>query len=124
MALAQHLPALQVILPLISAPLAILFRRAGPAFLIVTAAAWLSFAIAIALFLQVDASGLISYPMGNWQPPWGIEYRLDRLNSFMLVLVSGMAAVVLPYARGSIEREIPHESHYMFYAMLGLCLTG
>ena len=124
MALAQHLPALQVILPLISAPLAILFRRAGPAFLIVTAAAWLSFAIAIALFLQVDASGLISYPMGNWQPPWGIEYRLDRLNSFMLVPVSGMAAVVLPYARGSIEREIPHESHYMFYAMLGLCLTG
>ncbi len=124
MALAQHLPALQVILPLISAPLAILFRRAGPAFLVVTAAAWLSFAIAVSLFLQIDVSDVISYPIGNWQPPWGIEYRLDRLNSFMLVLVSGMASVVLPYARGSIEREIPHESHYIFYAMLGLCLAG
>ncbi len=124
MSLAQHLPALQVVLPLISAPLAVLSRRAGLAFLIVTAAAWTAFAIAIALWLQVDLSGPVSYPIGNWEPPWGIEYRLDRLNSFMLVLVSGMAAIVLPYSRASIEREIPQESHYLFYAMLGLCLTG
>jgi len=124
MSLAQHLPALQVVLPLISAPLAVLSRRGGAAFLIVTAATWAAFAIAIALWLQVDLSGLVSYPIGNWEPPWGIEYRVDRLNSFMLVLVSGMAAIVLPYSRASIEREIPQESHYLFYAMLGLCLTG
>lgn len=124
MSLAQHLPALQVVLPLISAPLAVLFRRGGVAFAIVTAAAWTALAISIALWLQVDLAGMVSYPIGNWAPPWGIEYRLDRLNSFMLVLVSGMAAVVLPYARTSIEREIPAESHYLFYAMLGLCLAG
>ena len=125
MSLAQHLPALQVVLPLISAPLAVLLRRGRVAFLIVAAAAWTAFAIAIALWLQVDASGgLLSYHIGNWEPPWGIEYRLDYLNSFMLVLVSGMAAIVLPYARASVEREIPQESHYLFYAMLGLCLTG
>ena len=51
MSLAQHLPALQVVLPLISAPLAVLLRRGGLAFAIVTAAAWAAFAIAIALFL-------------------------------------------------------------------------
>ncbi|MBS1211238.1 MAG: dehydrogenase/oxidoreductase, partial [Proteobacteria bacterium] len=124
MSLAQHLPALQVVLPLISAPLAVLSRRAGWAFVIVTSAAWAAFAIAIALWLQVDLSGLVSYPIGNWEPPWGIEYRLDHLNSFMLVLVSGMAAIALPYSRASIEREMPEESHYLFYAMLGLCLTG
>ena len=124
MSLAQHLPALQVVLPLISAPLAVLLRRGGLAFAMVTAAAWAAFAIAIALWLQVDSSGSISYHIGNWEPPWGIEYRIDRLNSFMLVLVSGMAAVVLPYSRASIEREIPRESHYLFYAMMGLCMTG
>jgi len=124
MTLAVHLPALQVVLPLISAPLAVLLRRNGLAFLVVTAAAWAAFATAIALWLRVDASGTISYAIGNWAPPWGIEYRVDRLNSFVLVLVSGMAAVVLPYCRASIEREIPHELHYLFYAMFGLCLTG
>jgi len=124
MSLAQHLPALQVVLPLISAPLSVLLRRGSIAFALVTAAAWASFAIAIALWWQVDTSGVISYQIGHWQPPWGIEYRVDRLSSFMLVLISGMAAVVLPYARASIEREIPAESHYLFYAMLGLCFTG
>ena len=124
MSLSQHLPALQVVLPLMSAPLAVLLRRGGIAFVLVTAAAWISFAIAIALWLQVDANGIISYPIGNWEPPWGIEYRIDRLNSFMLVLVSGIAAVVLPYCRASIAREIPREKHYLFYAMVALCLTG
>ncbi len=49
---------------------------------------------------------------------------MDRLSSFVLLLVSGMAALVLPYCRASIEREIPREQHYLFYAMFALCLTG
>lgn len=126
MSLALHLPALQVVLPLISAPLAVLLRRGGLAFAIVTAGAWAAFACAIALWLQVGATegGIISYAIGSWPPPWGIEYRVDRLTSFILLLVSGMAAIVLPYSRASIEREIPRELHYLYYAMFGLCLTG
>lgn len=127
MSLAQHLPALQVVLPLISAPLAVLLRHGGIAFAIVTAGAWTAFAAAIGLWLQVDAlpaGGTIAYHIGSWAPPWGIEYRVDRLTSFMLVLVAGTAAIVLPYSRASIEREIPRESHYLYYAMFGLCLAG
>ena len=77
MSLAQHLPALQVVLPLISAPLSVLLRRGGVAFALVTAAAWTAFAIAIALWWQVDASGTVSYQIGHWEPPWGIEYRVE-----------------------------------------------
>jgi multicomponent Na+:H+ antiporter subunit D len=122
--IAAHLPALQVVVPLISAPLAVLLRRRDLAVWLVTGAAWVAFATAIQLWLQVGAGGTISYHIGNWPPPWGIEYRIDRLTSFVLLLVSGMAAVMLPYARTSIEREIPEESHYLFYAMFGLCLAG
>ena len=124
MSIALHLPALQVVIPLVSAPLAVLFRRAGPAFLIVTAASWAAFATAIALWLETGDGATISYAIGSWQPPWGIEYRVDRLSSFMLLIVSGMAAITLPYSRASIEREIPREQHYLFYAMFALCLTG
>ena len=124
MSLALHLPALQVVIPLVSAPLAVLFRRAGPAFLIVTAASWAAFATAIALWFETGDGATISYAIGSWQPPWGIEYRVDRLSSFMLLIVSGMAALTLPYSRASIEREIPREQHYLFYAMFALCLTG
>lgn len=127
MSLSQHLPALQVVLPLLSAPLAVLLRHGGLAFVIVTLGAWAAFATAIGLWLQLDqgdAGGFISYHIGSWPPPWGIEYRVDRLTSFVLLLVSGMASIVLPYSRSSIEREVPRELHYLYYAMFGLCLTG
>jgi multicomponent Na+:H+ antiporter subunit D len=124
MNIAAHLPVLQVVVPLVSAPLAVLVRRGRAAFLIVTAASWAAFATAIALWLQVRDSGVISYAIGNWPAPWGIEYRVDRLSSFVLLIVSGMAAITLPYSRASVEREIPREQHYLFYALLALCVTG
>ena len=127
MSLAAHLPALQVVVPLMSAPLAVLLRQRGIAFVVVTLAAWSAFAVSIALWSQVNAisgDSVITYQIGNWPPPWGIEYRIDRLTSIVLVLVAGMAAVILPYSRASIEREIPQDQHYLFYAMFGLCLTG
>ena len=124
MTLAQHLPALQVVVPLLSAPLAVLARRADAAFVLATGASWLALAMSIALWLQVGEGGSISYAIGNWPPPWGIEYRIDALSAFMLVLVSGVASVVLPYSRRSIEAEIAPEKHYLFYAIFALCLAG
>jgi multicomponent Na+:H+ antiporter subunit D len=124
MSLATHLPALQVVVPLLAAPLTVLLRRRSVAFVVALVASWSALAIAIALWLQVAANGTISYAIGNWPPPWGIEYRVDTLNAFVLVLVSGLAALVLPYSRASIEREVSPQQHYLFYTMFALCLAG
>jgi multicomponent Na+:H+ antiporter subunit D len=124
MSFAAHLPALQVVVPLMAAPMAVLLRGRVAVFGLVLAASWTAFAVAVLLWFQVAESGTISYAMGSWQPPWGIEYRVDRLSSFVLLLVAGAAAVVLPYSRRSIEAEIPREQHYLFYTMFALCLAG
>jgi len=124
MNLAPHLPALQVVIPLIAAPLTVLLRRRSVAFGVALAASWAAFVISILLWMQVAQSGTISYAIGSWPAPWGIEYRVDRLNSFVLVLVSGIAALVLPYSRASIEAEVSPQQHYLFYTMFVLCLTG
>ncbi len=124
MSVAAHLPALQVVVPLLAAPLCVLLRDRRAAFAVVLAASWIAFAIAIALWLQVNETGTISYPIGNWAPPWGIEYRVDRLTAFMLPLVAGVAAVVLPYSGASIDRELPRDQQYLFYTMFALCLAG
>ena len=124
MNLAQHLPALQVVVPLIAAPLTVLLRRRSVAFAVALVASWIALAISILLWLQVANSGTISYAIGSWPAPWGIEYRIDRLNSFLLVLVSGIAALVLPFSRASIEAEVPTQQHYLFYTMFVLCLAG
>ena len=122
--IAEHLPVLQVVVPLLSGPVIVLVRRREIAWGIATATSWVALAIAITLALRVADSGTISYAIGNWQPPWGIEYRIDRLNAFMLVLVSLIGAVAMPYAKTSISAELPQEQEYLFYAMYCLCLTG
>ena len=124
MSLVSHLPALQVVVPLLAAPLTVLLRRRSVAFAVALAASWAALAIALLLWLRVADGGTISYAIGNWPPPWGIEYRVDKLSAFVLVLVAGIAAVVLPYSRASIEAEVSPQQHYLFYTMFVLCLAG
>jgi multicomponent Na+:H+ antiporter subunit D len=98
MGVAAHLPALQVVVPLLAAPLTVLLRRPGAAYTVAVVASWAALAIAVALWLGVATDGTLSYAIGSWPPPWGIEYRVDTLSAFVLVLVAATAAIVLPYS--------------------------
>ena len=119
-----HLPALQVVVPLIAAPICVLLRDHRAAWALTAVVSWLTFAIAIALLIKVLDSGPISYALGNWVAPWGIEYRLDPLNAFVLVIVAALGALVATYARVSVIAEIAKERIYLFYCMYLLALTG
>ncbi len=115
--IAANLPALQIVVPLVAAPVCIVLRGRNVAFVTAVLASWAAFAIAIMLAGQVLASGPISYEIGGWAAPWGIEYRVDALNAFVLLIVSGMGAVVLPFAYGSALLEMVRERDYLFYSM-------
>lgn len=120
----SQLPALQVVLPLVAAPLCVLLRRPGAAWAVFAVVAVLSFVISLVLAAQVAANGPISYAHGGWAPPVGIEYRIDALNAFVLMIVSGIAAALALYARASVAAEIAGERVYLFYCLLLLCLCG
>lgn len=120
----QHLPILQVVLPLLCAPVIVLTRSARAAWLLSLAVSWMGLVVACVLWWQVDQVGPLSYAVGSWPAPWGIELRIDRLSAFVLVLIGLIAALVLPYARISIAAEVPGEQVYLLYAMLCLCLAG
>ena len=120
----EHLPALQVVVPLVAAPLIVLLRGPSIAWGIATVASFVAFAIAVLLALRFTGTGVVSYAIGSWPPPWGIEYRVDALSAFMLVLVAGAAALVMPYARRSVIAELPGHQVYLFYAMYCLCVAG
>ncbi|MDA0262113.1 MAG: monovalent cation/H+ antiporter subunit D family protein, partial [Proteobacteria bacterium] len=122
--MGANLPALQVVVPLVAAPLCVLLHRPALVWAFATVVCWAVFAIAVALLVQVGASGTIVYELGGWAVPWGIEYRVDSINVFVLLIVSGIAALVLPYARVSVDAEIPRDKQAMFYAMMLLTITG
>ncbi len=118
-----HLPALQIIVPLFGALIAGFLPRGTAGFWVALVVSWLMPFIAGGLLWQVLASGPISYHMGGWEPPWGIEYRVDLLNAFVLMLIAVIGAVSIPFARRSVTRETEGREAW-FYCMYLLCLTG
>ena len=122
--IGPNLAALQVILPLVGAPICTLFGGGSRAWIISTALTWCAFAISVALMLEVRCCGTISYVMGGWLAPWGIEYRVDPLSALMLLLITGVAAAAMPFAYSSVMRELPKEKHRLFYTAYLLALTG
>ncbi|MGY9020438.1 MAG: monovalent cation/H+ antiporter subunit D family protein [Alphaproteobacteria bacterium] len=120
----EHLPALQVVIPLICAPLCMLVRYRDWSWIVALFGSWASLVISWLLLQQVMDAGVISYHMGNWAPPLGIEYRIDFVNAFVLLIVSAIGAVVTPYARESVRAEFGTNRIYMFYTAYMLCLCG
>jgi multicomponent Na+:H+ antiporter subunit D len=124
MTIAEHLPALQIALPLISAPLCALMPRPRLAYGFAVLVSWTTFGIALALLTQVLQAGPLVYVMGGWEPPWGIVYVIDPLNALILALVSGMAAVIMPSADLGISVEVTARARRLFFSIALLALTG
>ena len=120
----EQLPALQIVLPLVAAPLCLLLRQALWVKTFAVAVSWLCLAMALGLLDRVLTQGAISYAMGGWAPPLGIEYRIDVLSAYILVIVSGIASVVLPFGIEGADLRLPRERHYLFYAAFLLGVTG
>jgi len=121
---STHLAILQVVLALLAAPVCLLLRRPNAAWVVATAVTWMSLAVALGLLDRVLETGVVVYSLGGWPAPWGIEYRIDLANAFMLVIVTVIGSAVMPYARASVEAEIPVERIYLFYCMYLLNLAG
>ncbi len=122
--IVHNLLALPVVLPLLAAALAVLLPAGRAPWLLATATAWAVFACTVALGLDALGGRVLSYAMGGWEPPWGIEYRLDAANALLAVLIGAVAAVVFPFAGPSVRRELGDDKSPLFYAALLLFLAG
>jgi multicomponent Na+:H+ antiporter subunit D len=122
--MSAHLQVLIVVIPLLAAPLLVLLRGSTAPWALATAVSWTVLAIALWLVAEVQVHGQLSYALGGWAAPWGIEYRLDPANAMVQLLVAMIAAVVLPYARLSAGREIDPEQQPGMYAAMMLLLAG
>ncbi|MBT0958685.1 monovalent cation/H+ antiporter subunit D family protein [Alphaproteobacteria bacterium KMM 3653] len=123
MTLHAQLPALQIVVPFMTAPLIVFFGKRETAWWLAFLSCSVSLVISYLLLMQVIGGGFISYQMGGWAPPLGIEYRIDAANGLILFLISLVATITMPFAYRSIQAEITR-SHTLFYACLMLCFTG
>ena len=124
LSLAEQLPILQVIVPFIVAPLIVFLGIRQLAWPLAFLASLSCLVISWLLLQQVIDGSEISYQLGGWAPPLGIEYRVDAINAFVLLLISGISSAVLFWARLGLRAELPERSHTLFYALFLMCLTG
>jgi len=122
--MSTHVPALQVVVPLLSAPLCLLIRNAMAARVFAVGVTWACLAMSAWLLHAVVGAGPIEYAFGGWPAPWGIVYSVDSLNAYVLVIVSAIASVVLPVGPGAAAHSIAEGREHRFYAAFLACLAG
>jgi len=132
--LTHHLPILQVAMPLLAAPICAALRSGDRhtaarlqdelAWIVAAAVSWAMVGVAGGLFWATRDGQILSYAVGGWAPPWGIELRIDTLNALVLLVVTAIGAVTATFARRSIGAEIPAERRSLFYAAWMLAFTG
>ena len=122
--IAHHFPALLVIVPLLASAFCVLVKKGSTAWLIAGIAVTISFALSAMVLFSTSDGNIFSYHMGGWEPPYGIEYKTDILNSFIIFLVAAMAAIMFSYARRSVENEIDKKKQPLFYSVYLLCFAG
>ena len=91
----------------------------------------ISLVASIGLLLQVLSFGIIDYRLGGWPPPFGIAYRIDHLNSLIIVAVSLVSVLNLAGSRTIAQKEFQGKlgAFYALYllftaGLLGILVTG
>jgi multicomponent Na+:H+ antiporter subunit D len=122
--MGDDLAALQVVVPLIAAPICALIPHRQTVHVLTIVATSAAFVIAAMLAARVYDYGAFSYALGGWAAPVGIEYRVDERSTFVRLLVSGVSTLVIADSRESLEVEIPYDRYRLFHVMFLLSLSG
>ncbi|MCS7203847.1 MAG: monovalent cation/H+ antiporter subunit D family protein [Thermodesulfovibrio sp.] len=80
--------------------------------------------LSIDILSVVTTSGTIRYKLGGWTPPWGIEYTVDHLNAFLIIIISIISFIIAIYSKESIKKELTKARLPYFYSTYLLFVTG
>jgi len=121
----SQLPFLPLLPLLFGAVLAMLVSlwRAEAAQVVAIAATSLSLVFGVTGLVTVVRDGPMSYELGGWPPPVGIEYVLDPLSGFMVSIVAFIGLLVSLYPV-DVAFDIRPGRGMPVYALALLLLTG
>ena len=125
MSFIEQAPVLLVILPLLSALLVNMVGLINRRYCLPVAVLGIfgSFAASVITLIRVMENGVISYRLGGWPPPFGIEYVIDHFNGLVLVTVSFVSLLAVIFSKESVKQELPHKIP-QFYTLFVLLVTG
>ena len=120
----EQLPAVQLLLTLLAAPLCSMLRNGDHSWKLAASVSWASVLVACTLLGMVWGGETISYDMGGWPPPWGIEVVIDELTAIVLLLVTLFGALVMTALRESLSTIMRHQRQSLYYTAFLLCMAS
>lgn len=122
--LERHAAIFLILVPMMLGAVCAFMPNGRFAWPLVVGASSASFICALVLLAQVNLIGVVSYQLGGWAPPIGIEFRVDHLNALFLMIVTGIGLLAAIFSLPTVEAEVRPEKRPLFYAAHLLCLTG
>lgn len=80
--------------------------------------------ISVMIFKLSLAGESLSYQLGNWSSSIGIEYKLDKLNAFFIMLVSTMSMLNIISMKNILKKEIDETKISLFLGLFLLAIVG
>ena len=122
--LNAHLPALQVVVPLLIAPLVTMLRPRGLAWTAAAATSLMAFLISVTLTAGALAGEDQRYELGAWAAPYGIELSVGSFGALLLLILTGASTFALLAGKASLEQQIEAGRQPLFLSAWLLALAG
>lgn len=120
----EHAAPLLVVFPMMAAALCVFIPSGRIAWLISVLISACSLFFALILLAQVRVEGDVSYALGGWAPPIGIEFAVDPLNAMILLIVTAIGLVASIFSWPTVAAEVRAEKRSLFYGAYLVCFTG
>jgi multicomponent Na+:H+ antiporter subunit D len=121
----SQLPILLLLPLLFGAVLAVLASLWRPvaAQIVAVLATATTLMLAVIALLQVVRDGPISYALGGWAPPVGIEYVLDPLSAYLVTIVAAVGLMIAIYPV-EVGFDVRPQRFVPLYPLVLLLLSG
>ena len=120
----KNLPILIVITPLMFSLIVAVLNNNRLAWALSTFASFLTMIFTILLCFEVSYKSNISYYLGNWPPPLGIEYVIDTISIIPIMIVSVIGLIATLFAHNFFTLEIDEKLVSKTYSLWLLTIAG
>ena len=120
----KNLPILIVITPLMFSLIVAVLPNQRHSWFLTNLASLLTLLFSILLGIEVSEKNLISYHLGNWPPPLGIEYIVDKVSIIPIFIIAVISCLASSFAHNFFTSEVYNNLISKTYSLWLLTIAG
>ena len=120
----KNLPILVVLTPLMMSLIVVLISNNFLSWLLTLFTTLFTFIFSLLLYQEVYLHTAISYALGNWVPPLGIEYLIDKVSIIPIIIIALISFLATFFASKIMPAEINNSSISKVYSLWLLAIAG